>query len=934
MTVPDRERWKRISPLLDGLLDLEPAARDERLATLRLHDPGLADELAALVADAERAEAARFLTDSAVAPSVQATMMPTLVGARFGAYVLEAPIGQGGMGAVWRARRADGRYTGQVAVKLLHLSLVGRAGMRRFEREGAILARLSHPNIARLLDAGVSEGGQPYLVLELVEGERIDRHCDARRLRVDERIALFREVLEAVAHAHRHLVIHRDIKPGNILVADDGTVKLLDFGIAKLLQDDDGEAPTDLTGGLRAGLTPDYAAPEQLRAEAVTTATDVYSLGVLLYQMLAGQHPTAPPHATPADLMRTTLDTDPGRLSASVTTARGGETVDAARIAAERDTSPMRLRRQLGGDLENIVAKALRKAPVERYPSVDAFSEDLRRWSKGEPVSARPDSLAYRTARFVDRHRGAVAAGMLTLAAIAVGVVGTLWQGHRAMREAERAETAAHQAEAERDRALKQLSYSEASDEFMAFLLQEGGAKPMTMAQLLARGEQAVERQFADDPALRTRMLLTLADLYGQDLDQTRANALLQRAQTAASGVPDAALQAQLDCALAEQLGDENEYERAQAAFARGIGRVQGGAAADRAVLAVCLHDRAQVESLRGNADAALADAQASLAAYGTPRPGQRMGFLLARAALAEANGQLGREALSVDGYQEVVDEMTRLGRGHNAIELALIGDLARHLSRAGQFLRADQVYRRGMSLAAELDSAGHADPLLQANFAVNLIELGDPAAARSNVDGAVEAANAKGHVRSIAATTLAAANVACAGAGDDADRCRALVGAARSALAAKLAPGNVRFAVLELQEARLALAERRPDAAADHFRRADAILEKAEATSPNRLRAASGLVRALAQAGDLPAARLQAERAVAAARGTLGGFRSSLFLGEALLVLGEVASDQSDRPAARAALDEAAQQLRDSVGERGPLSVEATRVLAALNRQ
>ena len=922
MIVADAERWKRLSPLLDGLLDLPADARAERLATMRLYDPLLAAELASLIADAARAEAAQFLSGRAELPAEgPGSGAPGLAGTRIGAYVLETLLGEGGTGAVWRARRADGRFDGHVAVKLLHLSLVGRTGALRFEREGAILARLSHPHIARMLDAGVTAGGQPYLVLELVEGERIDRHCDAKRLRVDERVAVFRDVLDAVAHAHRHLVIHRDIKPGNVMVGADGSVKLLDFGIAKLLQDHDG-AGADLTGGRGGVLTPDYAAPEQLRGESITTATDVYALGVLLYQLLSGQHPTAPPGATPADLMRATLDTDPGPLSDAAMPSHATSPLVAERVASERDTSVPRLRRELGGDLETIVAKALKKAPAERYPTVDAFADDLRRWAAHEPVSARPDSLAYRTTRFVRRHRGAVAAGALTAAAIVVGVAGTAWQAHRA-------EIAARQAGEERDRALQQLTYSEASDEFMAFLLQEGGGKPMTMAQLLARGEEAVDRQFADDPALRTRMLLTLADLYGQDKDEGRANALLKRAQAAASGVADAALQSQLDCVLAEQLGDENQHERAMVLFARAIARTQGAAAPDRAVLAVCLHDRAQVESLRGDAAAAFADAEASLAAYGTPRPGQRMGFLLARAALAEANGQLGREALAVDGYQQVVDEMTRLGRGHNAIELALLGDLARHLSRAGQWRRADVAYRRGMALATELDDTGNADPMLQSNYAVNLVELGDLAGARSNADRALEGARTKGHSRSVGAAALAAAIAACAG--SDAERCRTLLRTAREALQARLAAGNMRFATIELQEARLALAERHADAAADHFRRADAILAKAQDTNPGRLRAASGLARAQWLAGDLPAARAQAERAVAAARDRLGGFESSLFLGEALLVLGEVASAQDDRGAARTALAEAVRQLGDAVGHQAPLEIEATRALAAL---
>jgi serine/threonine-protein kinase len=287
MALPDPARWQRLSPWVDELLDLTEPARAERLAALRADDPTLAAE--DLLAANRQADDADFLTGVADA-AVGAEAPPVaLEGRRFGAYTLVGPLGQGGSGAVWRARRDDGRFEGEVAVKLLHLALLGQAAARRFEREGAILARLSHPNIARLLDAGIGEGGQPYLVLELVEGERIDRHCDAKRLTIAQRLALFADALAAVAHARRHLVIHRDIKPANILVDRDGRVKLLDFGIAKLSED---EEVSEITREGGRALTPEFAAPEQLRGEPVTTATDVYALGVLLYGLLAGAHPT------------------------------------------------------------------------------------------------------------------------------------------------------------------------------------------------------------------------------------------------------------------------------------------------------------------------------------------------------------------------------------------------------------------------------------------------------------------------------------------------------------------------------------------------------------------------------------------------------------------------------------------------------------------
>ena len=303
--------------------------------------------------------------------------MPELAspaGQRLGPYVLEAQVGQGGGGSVWRARREDGRYDAAVAIKLLHLALLGRAGAQRFRREGQILGRLTHPHIAHLLDAGVTPDGQPYLVLELVQGERIDHHCDARRLGIEQRLALFGDVLAAVAHAHAHGVIHRDLKPGNVLVTAEGTVKLLDFGIAKLLADEaDMAEATELTLDGGRVLTPEYAAPGQLRGGSVTTATDVYALGVMLYQLLTGQHATTPPGATSAQAMQATLEVDATRASRAVGLAKGGV------AASQRALSPQRLARRLQGDLDNIVARCLRKVPAERYATVTALADDLRR---------------------------------------------------------------------------------------------------------------------------------------------------------------------------------------------------------------------------------------------------------------------------------------------------------------------------------------------------------------------------------------------------------------------------------------------------------------------------------------------------------------------------------------------------------------------------
>jgi serine/threonine-protein kinase len=423
------ERWRQVSPLLDRALEMTDGERGVWLADLRLRDAELANDLETLVRERGLASREGFLAKPPAPPAAE----PSLAGQAFGAYTLISPIGRGGMGTVWLARRSDGRFEGAAAVKLLNASLVGRSGEERFRREGNILARLADPHIARLLDAGVSPSGQPYLVLEHVDGKRIDRFCDVHGLGVEERLRLFLDVMGAVAHAHANLIVHRDIKPSNVLVDNNGHVKLLDFGIAKLLQDEGGggEATALTREGGRA-LTPEFAAPEQLTGGAVTTATDVYALGTLLYLLLTGRHPAGAALDSAADLMRAILESEPERPSSAVAVTRARTLEEQRAIAAARGTTPEALNRRLRGDLDTIVAKALKKNSTERYASVTALAGDLRRYLRSEPISARPDTLGYRAAKFVRRNRVAVAAAALVVIGTAIGVVAVQRQARRA----------------------------------------------------------------------------------------------------------------------------------------------------------------------------------------------------------------------------------------------------------------------------------------------------------------------------------------------------------------------------------------------------------------------------------------------------------------------------------------------------------------------
>ena len=407
------DQWQALSPRLDEALEMTDDERSTWLSTLRAENPSLARQLEILLQEHRELSEEGFLENRAI----ELPTAPVMAGQTLGVYTLVSQIGHGGMGTVWLAERSDGRFERRVAVKLLNGALMGKSGEERFKREGSILGRLRHPHIAELIDAGVTQTGQPYLVLEYVDGDHVDRYCDRHKLDVGARVRLFLDVLRAVTHAHTNLIVHRDLKPSNLLVRADGQAKLLDFGIAKLLESDGqaGGSPLTLEGG--RAMTPEYAAPEQLKGEAVTTATDVYASGVLLYVLLTGQHPAGSGPHTPASLVKAILDTEPLRPSevVAVTHANGENAVTNAR---SRATTPDKLARLLLGDLDTMIAKALKKNPEERYPSIKTFADDLQRYLQHEPISARPDAVAYRAGKFVRRHRSSVLAALVATLAL------------------------------------------------------------------------------------------------------------------------------------------------------------------------------------------------------------------------------------------------------------------------------------------------------------------------------------------------------------------------------------------------------------------------------------------------------------------------------------------------------------------------------------
>jgi eukaryotic-like serine/threonine-protein kinase len=434
------ERLEQIGEVLEKTLSLETALRAKYLDEACADDHGLRREVESLLDSHEQAGSG-FLNTPAAGTEEKTDRLPIRPGRRIGPYDVLEEIGHGGMGEVFSAVRADGQYQKKVAIKLVRSGYDTEAILERFRNERQILAGLDHPNIARLLDGGTTDEAIPYLVMELVDGVPIDVHCDAHKLTIAGRLQLFRQVCSAVQYAHQHLVIHRDIKPGNILVNGDGAPKLLDFGIAKIL---------DVAGSVEATLlrpmTPEYASPEQIRGEPITTATDVYSLGVVLYQLLTGRSPYRVDTHSAHALSHAITDAEPGRPSTAVIREenlhRTGEPrqLTAEFISNSREGSPRQLQRRLRGDLDFILLKAIRKEPALRYGSVEQFAQDIRNHLKGLPVTAGKGTWSYHTGKFIKRHKAVALATALVLVTLVSGIVATVREARIAESNRRRAE--------------------------------------------------------------------------------------------------------------------------------------------------------------------------------------------------------------------------------------------------------------------------------------------------------------------------------------------------------------------------------------------------------------------------------------------------------------------------------------------------------------
>jgi serine/threonine-protein kinase len=747
-----------VADLIEAALERPATERGSFLREACADDPDLLTTAERLLPMAEEAlafldvpaavSAGELLREAVTDREVRAAeaVEPPPLPDRVGAWRVLRQLGRGGMGDVWLAERDDAEYRRLVAIKVVRAGIAAPDLTARFRHERQILAALDHPGIARLYDGGVADDGRPYIVMEYVEGRPLDAYCDEHELDVDRRLALFSEVCDAVAWAHRKLVVHRDIKPANILVDGDGRVKLLDFGVAKLIGPDE-DGPVEASPITRFGfrvLTPEYASPEQFLGGPVSTATDVYSLGVLLFELLAGRSPYNLTDKGPRAVERAVLEDEPDRPSVALGRQRvAGETsaaVSAAEVARRRGSTPDRLRRRLVGDLDTITLTALRKEPDQRYASVDALREDVRRHRARLPIVARPQTWSYRSGRFFRRHRVGVALVALLVLSLGAGATTTVWQARAAALEARKA---------------GQIS------DFLIGVFEvadpdQARGESVTARELLDRGAARVDVELAGQPEVRADMLAVLGSVYRRLglIDGARVH--LERAldlRRSTGAPPEDVAESLTD--LANALFAAGEYENAEALQREALAIGRGTDGTSCAAFAAVTLDIAASLSARGEYDDARPRYEAALRIYRAAGDSSRVAHVLNGYGLMQVRAG---EVLAGIGLLErsVAMGKAELGPVHTRVAVSLC-NLASGFERAGEYDAAAATYDECLSIRRTLLEPDHPDTGRTLNNIARLADIrGDLDAADSLYREALEIRrNALGEFHQEVAGTL-----------------------------------------------------------------------------------------------------------------------------------------------------------------------------------
>lgn len=886
MSPPDRPLpWTRVSPYLDQALELDPSQREPWLAELDAVDPALAAELRALLTLHAANRASGFMERSPLATH------ESLSGQQIGPYTIERLLGRGGMGSVWLGRRSDGKFEGQAAIKLLDRRGLGRDAAIQIRHEASLLARLSHPHIARLFDAGVRENGQPYLILEYVEGVPIDRYCRLRQLSLPQRLRLFLGVLDAVAHAHAQLVVHRDLKPSNVLVTPEGVVKLLDFGVASL------QAHPQAPGaeGAPEALTPGYAAPEQLRGEPVSAASDVYALGVLLHVLVTGAHPFGAGDSTHTELVRATLTDDPGPASGRLTTA------------AER--------RRVRGDLDAIIARALSRDSHSRYATAADLAADVRRFLGNFPVQARPATRAYVVHKFAQRHWGGVLSGLLTLLVLIGASVVTTLQTLEARRQ--------------RDFARMQLARAEALNDLNSYVLVDAApGQAFTAKDLLGRALHVLERQKTNE-ANRVAQLTSIGWEYEAQNDHAAGLRVLNEAYGLSRGIADPSARARAACALANSLANERYSTRSDALIEQGLRELPADAefALDRYF---CLSRAHQVAEDAGDARLAIRRSEAALAALKDAPFAHDLAELHGYEELASALREAGRYREANAAFASAWIRLVALGRDDTSGASIALSNWALVLYQLGRPLEAERLLRGSIELE-HADSSAQPSPMLLTNYAQMLLELGRVDGAEAYAERALEGGTQAGNQIVVNQTRLRLSRIYRAR-HDPVSATRMLDEAERS-MRTLLPPGHFAFGAVTAERALIAQQQGDPVGALKFVNQAIQIDEQAGRQGKAGAQFLPILLTYRAaielDARQLSAADTDARQALALLEAGAQPGDYSSYTGRAYLTLARVLSAEGKASEARSAAQRAAQQLEKAVGAEHP----ETRAAAELSR-
>ncbi|HUQ80470.1 MAG TPA: serine/threonine-protein kinase [Gemmatimonadaceae bacterium] len=713
----DVDRMRRVESVLDAVLTREPTQWPALLDEACSGDAELRREVENLLARLDTAS--RFLESppGAVASALVAERRESenqlaadsFAGRRIGAYRIDRELGRGGMSRVFLADRADGEFEQQVALKLLRPGLDSDLDLARLRAERQILASLNHPNIARLLDGGVTEEGLPYLVMEYIDGQPLDRYCADRSLSVRQRLELFQTVTEATEYAHRNLVVHRDLKPSNILVTASGSVKLLDFGLAKLLQPNSTQTAMPTTRAGHGWMTPEYAAPEQIRGTGVNTVTDVYQLGVVLYELLAGRLPFAH-HGSLFELQTAVLEEQPAPPSAAVLRARAG--------GAPNDPSAARA---LQGDLDAIVMKALNKEPDRRYPSAAALREDVARHLAGRAVLAQPDKAGYRLRKFVRRNRG----GVVVAAAVAIGVVVAATREYRLRGVA--------QAEARTAGAVEQylMTTFGAAD---PFLTRDSSGSRSTARELLDRGVARLDTALAGQPEVRARLRTAMGRVYVNLGMYDQAAAELQRAlaeQRALTGDRHAATAAVLD-ELGQARDHQGRYAEADSLLSAALGLRRALLGTADSNTAATIEHLATVRREREDYTTAEALAREALSVRRVLHGDTALPTAASEHLLAEILNNRGEDKEAAALYRNSLMTRERLaGPNHPLVAMTLFS-LALTERRLGQIAVAESLYRRTLEIQERALGKDHPMVASTLNGLADLLQKATPRSAEA----------------------------------------------------------------------------------------------------------------------------------------------------------------------------------------------------------